>query len=52
MSPFYDKVQSVPMSGTVIAFRASVEPWLYRFAAYFMLTILDDPAMLALAFIQ
>ena len=26
------------------------EPLLYRFASYFVLTILDDPAMLALAF--
>jgi hypothetical protein len=40
------------MSGAVTAFRTSVEPWLYRFAAYFVLTILDDPAILALAFIQ
>jgi hypothetical protein len=52
MSPVDDKVQSVPMSGTFIAFRTSVEPWLYRAAAYFMLTMLDDPAILALAFIQ
>jgi hypothetical protein len=28
----------------------SAEPLIYRFAAYFMLTMLDDPAMLALAF--
>lgn len=25
-------------------------PLIYRFATYFMLTMLDDPAMLALAF--
>ncbi|MCX7166723.1 MAG: hypothetical protein NTV11_10665 [Rhodocyclales bacterium] len=28
----------------------SAMPLIYRLAAYFMLTILDDPAMLALAF--
>jgi hypothetical protein len=28
----------------------SAEPLIYRLAAFFMLTILDDPAMLALAF--
>ena len=28
----------------------SAEPLIYRIAAYFMLTMLDDPAMLALAF--
>ena len=28
----------------------STEPLIYRLAAYFMLSILDDPAMLALAF--
>lgn len=26
------------------------EPLIYRFSGYFMLTLLDDPAMLALAF--
>lgn len=31
-------------------FIESVEPLLYRLAAYFMLTLLDDPAILALAF--
>jgi hypothetical protein len=28
----------------------SAVPFIYRLAAYFMLTLLDDPAMLALAF--
>ena len=28
----------------------SAEPLIYRIASYFMLTMLDDPAMLALAF--
>jgi len=28
----------------------SLVPLIYRFAIYFMLTMLDDPAMLALAF--
>jgi len=28
----------------------SAEPLIYRLTSYFMLTILDDPAMLALAF--
>jgi len=28
----------------------SAEPLIYRLATYFMLTILDDPAMLAMAF--
>jgi hypothetical protein len=26
------------------------EPWLYRLATFFVLSILDDPAMLAMAF--
>jgi len=33
----------------VAALFEALKPWLYRLAAYFMLTILDDPAMLALA---
>ncbi|MCX7155836.1 MAG: hypothetical protein NTW45_05260 [Rhodocyclales bacterium] len=28
----------------------SAEPLIYRLAAYFMMSLLDDPAMLALAF--
>lgn len=28
----------------------SAEPLIYRLAAFFMLSVLDDPAMLALAF--
>lgn len=28
----------------------SAEPMIYRLAAYFMTSLLDDPAMLALAF--
>ena len=28
----------------------SVKPWLYRVAAFLMLTMLDDPAILAMAF--
>jgi len=28
----------------------SAEPLVYRLAAYFMMSLLDDPAMLALAF--
>jgi hypothetical protein len=32
------------------AFTDTVEPLVYRVAAYFVLSILDDPAMLAFAF--
>lgn len=28
----------------------SAEPQIYRLAAYFMMSLMDDPAMLALAF--
>ena len=31
-------------------FIESAEPLLYRLAAYFMISLLDDPAILALAF--
>jgi hypothetical protein len=38
------------ISDRLIELRESAEPLVYRLTAYFTLTILDDPAMLALAF--
>lgn len=43
-------VLSNTISDRLIELRESAEPLVYRLTAYFMLTILDDPAMLALAF--
>jgi hypothetical protein len=41
---------SETVSGLLKQLAESAEPLIYRLASYFMLTILDDPAMLALAF--
>ena len=38
------------MLETTATMIATAKPWLYRAAAYFMLTLLDDPAILAMAF--
>lgn len=41
---------STAASGLLENMAESAEPLLYRIATYFMLTLLDDPAILALAF--
>lgn len=38
------------ISDLLMQLAESAEPLIYRLASYFTLTILDDPAMLALAF--
>ena len=48
------QVTKIPAASNLLPmisqFEESVLPLLYRLAGYFMLTVLDDPAMLALAF--
>jgi hypothetical protein len=41
---------SATLSDNLRQLAESAEPLVYRLAAYFMLSLLDDPAMLALAF--
>ena len=43
-------VMSDSISDVLGQLTESAEPLVYRLASYFMLTVLDDPAMLALAF--
>ena len=43
-------VMSETISDQLKLLAESTEPLIYQLASYFMLTILDDPAMLALAF--
>lgn len=48
--PSSESGESIVKFGTMRELVDALVPWAYRVAAFFTLTILDDPAVLAMAF--